>query len=79
MNQVVGLTPPLVEALREIARGLKKNISVKACETLLASGYIERQEGSFNLTVRGQRYLNALARRKKLHERRPDGGRNRRD
>ena len=65
MAHPVGLTPPLIDALREVARGLKKPIPAQACETLITLGYIERHLGHLYVTAKGQRYLNSVARRKR--------------
>ena len=64
MAQPVGLTPPPLEALRDV-HAVKKAISTEGCEILVALDYIELHVGTLNLAVKGQRHLNDLTRRKR--------------
>ena len=68
LDRPVGLTPPLLNALRAVARPtlLKQQITPQARERLIELGYIERIAGGLVATTTGRLYLAArVARRKR--------------
>ena len=74
MEQFIGLTPPLLNALREVARpGLfKRKIPADAREKLIELGYVEQRLGGLVATEKGNLYLvGRLARRKRKRIWRP--------
>ena len=74
MEQFVGLTPPLLNALREVARPslFKKKISSDAREKLIELGYVEQGLDRLVITAKGNLYLaGRLVRRKRKRIWRP--------
>lgn len=74
MEQFIGLTPPLLNALREVASPslFKRKIPTDAREKLIELGYVEQRLGGLVATAKGNRYLAIrLARRKRKRIWRP--------
>ena len=73
MSAFVGLTPPLVAALRVVGglEAIKDSLVPDAFDTLLELGYIERRMDRLMLTDQGRSYLASMKRRKRVW--RPSG------
>lgn len=74
MAEPVGLTPSLLQALREIARPgyFRKTISSDARDRLIELGYIEQKMSGLVATAKGKLYLAGRLERKRKRIWRPE-------